>query len=384
MLLRISRCLGVMLSGLVLAGVAHAEDVKVTTGAVSAKLGGQFRSELLYSNNGIQSTDAKKADASTTLDVDTANILLDGKYNNDTEFAFRFNLYNPSINNGHVEPIDYGYGTHWFNKMIGWSFGKMMVLQGGFDNIDGDFKSHATGVYAQNLVFNTYEPMTALTVKAGGTFTLQVLNDKVSAGNDGVWNKNKHPTFVLGYRGDFGPVSPLVDIGSYDNNKSRWLDVGVKTEMNGLMATLDYYNNNHANMLEVAGEKPKSAADVSTAITLYAQYEVKGAVTPWLYFSTFDNKQFEDKTLGLSNAKYNDSTPAVAATETTAATPATYSWNDNGQTIGVGVNLNDMGKGWTPYIAFINQSGKFEDEKNPGEAKSKSEMWLRVGVLGEI
>jgi hypothetical protein len=376
-LLKVARCIGVSLTGMALANVAWAQETTVMTLAKSAKLGGEFRSELLYDNNKLTETEAHKAKSSTDIEVQNVNIKLNGMYNNDTEYSFRFNLWDPLQKGG---PLDYGYGTYWFNPMVGYSMGKMRVLQGGWDNIDSSYRDHVIGVYAQNLVFGEYENMFALHIKAAGLISFQVLNDVVRDGANGDrWNTTVHPTWVLGWMGEFGPVKPLIDFGSYDNNKSRWIDVGIKTDMAGLDATLDYYNQNNVHRVFKTDGKATGEADVATSITLKVAYEVKNVVTPWIYFSTYENKQADDKNLAtpLADHKFNSQTKDATGN-------VTYNFDDNGMVYGVGVNIDGLGKGWTPYVALTSTAGKFESETKAGETKTKSDMQVKIGVLGEI
>lgn len=374
MLRKIAGCFGVSLVGAALASSASAQDANVTTGSKSAKLGGEFRSELTYDDHGLQKTDGFKPDKTTTIAVQAVNVKLSGWVNNDTEYGFRFNLLSPAKG-----VVEYGYGTHWFSKMVGFSFGRMRVHQGGWDNMDGSYRTHVTGVYGDNLAYRSFDDMIALHVMAGGKVTLQILND-VTTATGGSWNKSAHPTWVLGWMGEFGPIKPLFDIGSYDNNKSRWIDVGIKTEMNGLFATLDFYNLSAVDKAVDTSGKAKEATDVATSITLNVGYEVKGSVTPWLYFSTFENKQADDDKLvpARKDSKVNSAStdPATGVTS--------YGWEDNGVVYGVGVDIHSMGKGWTPYVALTSRSGKFPKATDPTKEETKSEMQVKIGVLGEI
>lgn len=371
MLRKIAGCFGVSLVGAALASPASAQDANVTTGSKSAKLGVEFRSELTYDDHGLQKTDGFTPDKTTKIAVQAVNVKLSGWVNNDTEYGFRFNLLTPAAG-----VVEYGYGTHWFSKMVGFSVGRMRVHQGGWDNMDSSYRTHATGVYGDNLVYrSSYGDMIALHVMAGGKVTLQILND-VTTPSGGDWNKSAHPTWVLGWMGEFGPIKPLFDIGSYDNNKSRWIDVGIKTEMAGLAATLDFYNLNHVNKeTDPTDGKAKEAADVATSITLNVAYEVKNVVTPWVYYSTYENKQADDSKLELKDEKTNTTVPA------TATEPTSFVFDDNGVVYGVGVDVQTFGKGWTPYLALVSRSGKFLEA---GKEETKSEMQVKLGVLGEI
>lgn len=377
MLLKLSRIFGVSIAGLALANVAWgAEGANVTTDASSMKVGGEFRSELIYDDHGLEKATGFTPDKTTTIQVSNANIKMSGNVNKDTEYAFRFNLLNPS-----TTPLDYGYGTHWFSKMVGFSMGKMRVMQGGYDHMDRNYRSHTTAVVDGSLAMADYAPMIELGLKVAGDVKFQLIND-VTTATRGEWNKTAHPTWVLGWMGSFGGIAPMVDIGSFDNNKSRWFDLGIKTSMAGLNATLDYYNQALAHKGEDKDGKAKAVTDTLTSIALNVSYEVKGMMTPWLHFSTFDNKQADDKDSGSEDLKTNGPTTKDASGK------VSYDWSDNGQVIGVGADFAMMGKGWTPFVALVSTSGKFD--KNNGatgttpKEESKSNTQIKLGVLGEI
>lgn len=355
------------------AALGHGE-VAVRTDAATLKIGAQMRVEALYNNHGLEKAPGKTVHATTNLDVQNANLVLDGKLPGDNDVALGVDIRHPV-----AEPMMYGYITHWFSPSIGLSAGKMRVLQGGWDHASyDDYTAHATGIYARNLVYEANVPMAALTFKTLGTVTMQILNDKIVGKNpDATWNATEHPTWVFGWQGEFGPITPLIDVGSYDNNKSRWVDAGLKTVMNGLLGTLDLYSKNQvARRTNGAGTVVRTA-DVSTGMTLNVAYEIKGTATPWFYFSSFDAKQAVDDTLGLENHEYNTTKDANGK--------VTHDiWDDNGQVIGFGVNINLLGAGWTPYAVLVTRTGKFEDQKRPGEPEDKSDMWVRIGLLGAI
>jgi hypothetical protein len=363
-----------------------ADEVNVTTGAVSAKLGGEFRSELTYDDHGLDKAEGYDPDSTSSISVQAANIKLHGKINNETEFGFRFNLLGTST------PLDYGYGTHWYGKTVGVSFGKMKVLQGGWDNADLSYATHHFTAYRSGLVFEGYKPMIAVNAKVAGDITFQLFDD-VTTADQGEWNKTTHPTWALGWAGSFGPIMPLVNLGSYDNNKSRWLDVGVKTEMNGLAASLDFFNRNHvhkyADMADP--EKNKEVADVGTGIALNVAYELKGTATPWFHFSTYDVKQgTDDEAAGApgEDVKVNATCDGDAECMSWAkamdpASDGNHMFNDNASSWGLGANIN-MLKNWTPYLAIVSRGGKFLKAGTADEEESKSQMWVRLGVLGEI
>jgi hypothetical protein len=372
-----ARLIGLSIAGLAVSGIALAQEGKnVTTGAETAKLGGEFRSELIYSDNGLMKKKGSDPEATTGIGVSAVNIKLDGKVNPATDYSFRFNL----LGTGVLGPVEIAYGKHWFTNSIGFSIGRQTVLQGGFDNIDGGYKSHATGIYADNMSFNPNEDMIALHLKVAGEITLQIVNDRYVDGPGRMgaanWNTGRHQTFVAGWRGNFGTVTPMLNIGSYDNNKSRWMDLGIKTSMAGLDASLDIYQNTFTNKVTV-GKKNEEPQDVATSITLNLAYNIAKTATPFLYFSTYDAKQADDSKLGLKDRKTNS-----YATDADGNLTGGMNWDDNGVVWAIGTDLHMMGNGWSPFFALVNRSGKWED--SAGKEETKSEMMIKLGAHAEI
>src|SRR5205085_2294644 len=90
--------LSVSAAALMISMTAHAADekaaaVNVTTGAESASLGGEFRSELNINDHKLDKEDGAPDPKTTTrFEVQTAKVKLGGMLNKNTEFKFRFNL----------------------------------------------------------------------------------------------------------------------------------------------------------------------------------------------------------------------------------------------------------------------------------------------------
>lgn len=371
--MRQSRCLflSLLTASISFAQAVQAQGTNASTAADSMKLGAEFRSELNYNDQGLQKTKGNDPDAKTEFQVNTLRVKVGGKVNKDTEYKFRFNLLNPTST-----PLDYGYGLHWFSDSFGMGFGKMKVMQGGWDTQDDGFKDHWKGAYVENKAYDTYDSMIAAHLKVAGEIRFQILND-VTTAKKGEWNQSAHPTFALGWLGKFGAISPIFDLGSYDNNKSRWTDLGVKADLSGLEARLDLRNEVHSHKGADSDGKAKSFEDTANAVTVYAGYEIKGTATPYLYFSTYDKKQYEDSDTGAKDSKVN-------TVDTDAASgKKTYKFDDNCKVLSVGSYFGFFGEHWTPYLAYVSKSGKFVDPST-GKDETKTETQVRLGVAGDI
>jgi hypothetical protein len=387
-----ARCIGLGVAGMALAGTAMAQaqdTTNVTSISSKMRLGGEFRSELKYDDHGVSKTDGYTPKKSTDFELQVVNLKLMGNINEQTEFAARIKLVRPSLEG----PVDYAYGTYWATKDLGLSIGRMKLIQGGWDNWDGDYRQHAIGFYRDNLPFSTYQDMFQIGYKVAGIVRLQVFNDKTTA-TGGQWNQDAHPTWDIGYQGEFGsvPVHPVVDYGSYDNNKSSWIDAGVKAQMSDMRVALDYYRNSQSDKVLKSGstDKYESKENVATAYTLAAAYEVKNVATPWLYFSAYDNKQHDtdlktnvSKSCAAGEANPLDATDLCNAAQ---ANGVAYAYNDNGTVWGLGADMNFTGKNWHPYIAFVERSGKFDKNNGTGTVKedTRNNLWIRVGAHAEL
>ena len=77
MLLKTARWIGLSICGLALANVARAEETNVTTVAKSMRIGGEFRSELIYTNNGLAKTSGYTPQSSSDIQVTNAALKLE-------------------------------------------------------------------------------------------------------------------------------------------------------------------------------------------------------------------------------------------------------------------------------------------------------------------
>ena len=376
--------IAIVIFGVAVSNVVKAEDVAVLTGANSARLGGEFRAEFINDNRRLYKHEGYSPSQASTFEVTNAYILLSGYISPDTEYGFRFDLLNATNS-----PLEFGYGTHWFTKSFGLSIGKERVLQGGWHHLNQGYRTHADGLYARNLAFSDYAPAWGLHFKIQGLVTLQLVNDVVQDPIDVLdkavanrWNKDQHPAWILAWLGDFGLVKPLLIFGSYDNNRSRYVDFGLRTGLNGINATLDYHNDRLSYRIPVGSEESRvdqKETDVKTSYTVNLSYEFRNLVTPWVFYSYYDREQANDPGAGLSDHQFNlskvvESIPGGVG----------YTWDDNGAVWGLGVDVNLLGKNWNPFIAYTSTSGKFLKEPSGTEGEMRTNALVKVGVLGTI
>ena len=401
MLLKIMRIAGAGIAGVALAQSAMAQEgtgtSKIETDADSVKIGAALRAEYQYKDDGLKKV-AGSDDPAGLQDIglSAAYLSLSGKVNPKTEFALRANLLpalklDPSMSligddmsyevAGTSDVLNYGYLSHWFTDVVGVSFGKMKVLQGGWANyLDNGYgrEAHIQGPLTSALVYPKFKGLFAVHVKAAGQLTLQVFDDIYKGGNEGnteaLYNANSHPTVAVGWVGKFGGVEPLVNVGSFDNNKSYWLDLGVRANLAGVDATFDY--NRIANVAPTVGTDgaTEDAETVKAGFTVSAAYTVPGVVTPFLYFSSLDRDE-----------PGND--VDVNTTETTEGSRSvslTVDLDDNAFTYGGGVDVLSLGENYTPFLAVIGRTGKFQKALDTTGTEERSDLTVKVGVYGSI
>lgn len=364
----IRRC---VLSTYLFASPALAQETTVTTGSVSAKIGAELRGELIYNDRGFEKYSGNEPDASSSIAVTKTRLAFAGRMNPDVDFYFKFDLLAKDL-------LQQGYGTYNINAggtKLGISIGKMKVNQGGWDQKNNNFADHVQGYYKKHLAFDPYEPMIALSAAVAGKVSLQFLND-ITTTDDGEWNTKAHPTTVFGWHGDLGMFGPNIEYGSYDNNKSSWLGVGLQVKADALHATIDYKGDRISDKVQ-EGEKAKSKEDTATSLTLKVAYTVKNVATPWFYYSSYEKAQYDDAAANKKDARVN-------AAAFNAEGEFVYSVDDNAQVIGLGADLQSFGKNWIPFVAFTSTSGKFADTMDVTKEETKTMNTLALGCYGAI
>lgn len=363
--------------------VSAAEGVNVQTSSSLMRLGGEFRSEVIWKNHGFERINEDQPNATSSLGVTTARLKLSGVLRSQTEYAFRFDLLD---NDSNREPLDYGYGTHWFAKVVGLSFGKMKVQQGGFDNMDESYRVHVKPDYRTNLVYpDRYEPMFALQVNAAGKLLLQILNDIVgSSKNLNRWNKRERQTWILSYRAPVGPIESMINCGSYDSHHSLWVDVGVRAEIVGLLISADYWMNKESLKGLRADNSVVSIPQVATNLSVNLSYSFVGKVRPWVHYSKFERIQANTGKDGQLLESAPDSTSQVRVSSVDRKYNLSSSMlDDNSMTAGFGADVLSLGDGWAPFFAVIASSAKFL-KNNSLDLETRHDFQIKLGVLGEI
>lgn len=376
------RSLAVGVAAMAVAGLAMGAEttaVKINTGGMEATIGGEFRADLTHDNHGLGKTTSPEYNPSktTTFATHVARVLWEGKLDANTEYHLAFNVLGNSDN-------IVANATWWHSKMLGFSIGRMKVNQGGWDHKGGEWNTVidnlGSSAYQLGETHAGNEDGLAIHVNAFGNLTLQLVNDVVAGtGGFAAGRKNteaKQPAMVLEWTGDFSGIMPIVQVGSFDLNNSKFFDVGAKTSMSNVGIQFDYMASmiSQAGTSATTGEAKRYTHNVSN-ITLAADYTMKGLVKPFFYFNSFDVKQpAEDGNKDLTG---NSTTIA------TAATPAAYNFDDNGSVIGFGAWCLATGNYAMPYAAVTMRSGKWL-KVGSTETEAKNDMTMKVGLAAKF
>ena len=115
---------------------------------------------------------------------------------------------------------------------------------------------------------------------------------------------------------------------------------------------------------------------------------MENIVTPWFYFSKFDNKESDRS--GVTNpAGPMPTTNNVSYNSTSLGANGVPNnlFNDNGLTWGLGTEFNGLGKGWTPFLSLIETSGVFLKDPTGVTGlgtETRTDTTVQLGVIGTI
>lgn len=346
----------------------------------SMDIGAQYKVELIYHDHGLQKEGDEEQEPTSRLETSAANMFISGKVNKNTKFYFRTRLIDSEQEKlTQKESLVEGYVVQEISKSFHLALGKMRVRQGGFDNWNHDFHSHVQGHYVYSLPFEKFEQAVELRFHSFGDLVLQVLND-ITKDNGGQWNENSHPTYIMGWRGQFGNIVPGLNIGAWDNQKSYFVDFGIDSRTGRFRLVLDYSYFSFANKGYENGDA-KLMADVATSATLSLKYTVPNTISGFIYYSGFEkrqNQEFHGEDLEVNNTSDKLKTPHGEVTVVERSL-----WDDNGKIFAVGSEVEIFDHGFIPYWVIQQSSGDFLDE-NQTDKVTKTEVRIKIGVWGEI
>lgn len=358
---------------------ADVGKTNVMIGGQSSKLSTQYRSELMNNDHGTLKDDNTKPTKTTNITLNELKIGLDGQLTKESDYSVLLDLGRANVG-GLIQTAKFNW---WLTDMIGIGGGKIKINQGGWDFKNYDYSTLMGTVYTDtDMPLPMYAAGYELMVKAGGAgdISLQLTDDvvactaKACAGNtDKRFNKeNKQPAWTLQYMGDFGGIKPLFQLGSYDINHSKYIALGLGYEGMGLDAYLDFIQDSRMYALTV-GTEDKKFTDTHSTYTLDVGYTIAKVARPFLKYSAFNVKDATDSAV-----------TAIATEPTSNATPtaAGTSYEDNATQWALGSSFLMEGNHFRPYFALVNTTGKFAKAVDPTTSESKSDMQIKLGVMG--
>jgi hypothetical protein len=253
--------------------------------------------------------------------------------------------------------------------------GKMKVHQGGWDQAENGVSTHVQGNYRRHMVFSPFEPMLAVSLSTLGKISLQLVND-VTTENKGQWNEGNHLTPIVSWFGKLGVLAPVLAYGSYDNNKSYWIDLGIKANFGSFLGRIDTKFDSYSNKVKEAGLL-KNYADKSTSISVNLEHTIETVAKPWLYVSNFERVQYTSKVANKRDSEVN-------ASNSNASRKTIYALDDNALTVGTGVDLLSFGNQWTPFVAWITTFARFAPSSNPAASEMKTQSTLSLGCFAKF
>jgi hypothetical protein len=196
---------------------------------------------------------------------------------------------------------------------------------------------------------------------------LQLVNDTSKDTNDHLGSK-KQPAWILEYTKAFGPVTPLIQYGSYDLNKSYYLAAGLAYNDSGLDVFFDYIMDKRA----LATDQEKQ--NTHTNIVLDLAYTA-GDFKPFVKFAKYDVKQE-----GTDSKVNTPATTPVEESDTLVGVASNY--NDNATSYAVGTKFLGVSPSFIPFLAINSTSGKFMS--TAGKEQTRTDMTIRAGVYGQF
>jgi hypothetical protein len=360
----------VLALALVFATTGNAYAVDTMPGKTTPAIGAELRTEFIHDDRGVEKLYFDKLAATNTFRLTDVKISLTGEFNDATNYRLRLNMNPQAWQLGNAaDRTELAYATMRLNNHLSLSVGKDRVMQGGWDNFDQEFDA-IWGISSYMGPFKAYAPAATLAFnQAHGTLSLQMTNDVTTTSGilsallsgkntnttnaDGQWNTTqKQPAFILDYRGIYrsGLVRPLLQIGQYDANHSRFIDIGAKISRGPLNFTMDYLVDNRS-------EKTSSGAEkyfTYTLTALRADYTIDGLAKPFIYWT-------QTNTTGETNLAQDTSPTSYAAS--------------------LGATYLGFGTKYAPYLAYHRLAGKYV----LGDVeKTATQNSVRIGVMGSI
>lgn len=367
-------------------GRALAEtELKATSLSISgieSKFIINYRWELDQSDHGFVKTDSNTPTRTTSTQINLLKLGLKGKVADNFEYYVRYDFVKPSKGK---DGLDYAKVTWWATPSLGLTFGKDRVNQAGWDPKEGSVFRLTASPYVDlagkstGQPFASEAPVFSAQYKLGdpGVITIQLTDDVVKSSAAGVtsraqFNKeNIQPATTFEYQSQFGAIAPLLQVGSYDINHSKFYVVGLKADVAEVHTFVDYVIDNKSVQI-TADEKDMT---VITSATWHIDYNVSQVARPFLKVISYNVK--DAKTDVKGNVGFDPTKKTESAFESGAIT-------DNALVFTIGSWLLPVGDKFRPYLAYTSKTSNFLKGSSVEETEGKTEGHIRFGVAGEF
>jgi hypothetical protein len=250
--------------------------------------------------------------------------------------------------------------------------GRDFANQGGWDNFNWLYDTMMVSPYTEAFMPFSNNDMVEFQFNSIG-LNLQLVNDEPLDGSHN--GSDRQPAWILEYTKAFGPVTPLIQYGSYDLNKSYYLAAGLAYNDSGLDVYFDYVMDKRA----LPNDLDKQ--NTHTNIVLDLAYTA-GDFKPFVKFAKYDVKQ--EGTDLKANTIVNDPDTAgnesIESVDTLSGLGKNYS--DNATSYAVGTKFLGISPSFIPFLAINSISGKFANSAS--KETTRTDMTIRAGVYGQF
>ncbi|MEZ4741812.1 MAG: hypothetical protein R3B45_05090 [Bdellovibrionota bacterium] len=325
-------------------------------------IGFEYRSEWEYSDHGLEKTSTDTPTKTSELNTKAANITLNSTFANNGKIDILYSLLDSALGWFIVEiqPFD----------IITISLGQDFANQGGWDNFNWLYDTMIISPYTQyHLPFSETTHTFEVKFNYMGGFSLQLLDDVIASTgtnteSDLRFNKsNQQPAWILEYTGTFGAVTPLIQYGTYDMNKSNFASIGLNYKNNGIDAYVDYIIDNRT--LRAAVDSDTKKKYVHTNIVADLSYSI-GAYKPYIKYLKYDVKQPDN------DLKGNDPASDLKL------------FSDNATHLALGLKYELYHSEIVPYFSYIMRSGTFYKSSDASKTETRSDTSMHLGLMGKI
>jgi hypothetical protein len=326
------------------------------------EIGAEMNASLNYIENEIEKNlDGESLSASSSLEVNSANLTLESNLSEHVSYVGRLDLISEHQKNVSLEFSYFILSSNEVSLLIG----RQKIHQGGHDWHAKSFNTQVLGKYSENLARSEFEDAATFLTNLVGEFGVQIINDQTTD-SGGQWNTRKHLSFVAFWHGKkFGSVSPLVHYGTEDNQHSEWFDFGLRVEEKGFVGTIDYSTVSEGRKIADGSSSYVNLSNFSVSTTLKLSYEFANGSRPFFYYSTFQ------KTQHTEDNEYNSH----------SSKSSNLQFDDNSVTVAVGSEFfSEKKKRPDPYFKIINHSGYWADDLESEILEKRSIFKVALGL----